>query len=193
MADLVSASELVAYLEGGIDSTLADTLVAAAESQFEHECGRVKSPFQAAASGRVETHTGTGLSDLWLDYPVATLTSVKIGVDPADPDETLDVSDADVVRVDPRFPNRLIRTDGEAFGQAGVPLMVQVTYDTADDLPLDAKQAVLLYAAALAANKGNEGIKSESLGGYSVAYGLVDGSKIPVWQSAVDAHRLAVL
>lgn len=193
MADLVSVSELVAYLDGGIPPAVAETLLDAAEAQFEHECGRVQRPFQAAQAARVEVHDGIGLPDLWLDYPVATLTSVKIGTDPNAPDETLDVSDVDVIKVDARSPNRLVRTDGGTFGALGDRLVVQVTYNAAENLPTDARAAVLLMAVALYASKGNEGLKSERLGGYGVEYGLIDGAQLPAWRAAVEAHREVLL
>lgn len=189
----MTATELVQYLGGAITPDLAETLTLAAEEQFEHECGRLHRPFQAAQPGRVETHDGTGLTELWLDYPVAVLTAVKIGQNPAAPDESLAVADPDVIRIDPQVPNRILRTDGGTFGDRADQASIQITYDAAEDLPPLARAAVMLYAAALSRNSGSEGIKSERLGGYSVDYGTLDGTQIPGWRAAVEAHRTVLL
>lgn len=185
---LVSQEEFVAFLGEAADTPDADAmgaLVAQVEALFVSECQRRDRPFQEAELGRVEEHDGTGGRTLWLDYNVTALTSLTLGYDPDDPDETLDVDDPAAVqwRVG---SNRIRRLDG-CFGEAGQPGYVHVTYDAAAYLPDDAKAAILRRAAAVWRNRGSEDASSERIGGAMVE--LVNGAPDAVWEAAVAAHR----
>lgn len=189
MADLVSVSALIDYLgEANPDQEVLVSLLDGAEALFEVECGRAHRPFGLGIASRTEVQDGTGTPELFLDYPATSLVSIKLGFDPTDPDDTLDVTDPDVVKIDPRIRQRLVRTDGESFGELGAPLSVQVVYATADDVPNDASIAVLRVAAALYNNRGAEASTAERLGSYSIDLEAIAKAD-PVWQAAVAAHR----
>lgn len=195
MADLVTVDALIEYLgpDAEADEDLLDRLLDQVEAAFEAACGRQDTPFQAAATARVEDHDGTGMTVLWLDYPVGDLTALTIGSDPDDPDDTLDVADPLVLRwqVGSR---RVVRLDGGLFGARGQPLAVRATYDTAADLPEDAAMAVTLKVAERYHQRGAEDLLSERLGTYQyqVAGGGIGGSAPAdeVWDRAVAAHRV---
>jgi hypothetical protein len=206
MADLVSVTQAADFIGGldAVDETLK-LLVDAAEAMFEAECGRQDVPFQLAQAGRVERLDGTVRDQLFLDYPVKVLTSVKLGYDLANPDETLVVNDQTVLVWSVGSP-RLVRNDHRSFAPlvdpAGssiigslrdprrlrFPGYVTVTYDTADDLPADAGLAVLRGVAAIHRQRGAEDVSMEAIGGYRAdLLPALEGD--PVWQRAVAAHR----
>lgn len=193
MADLAALNEaMLAVDDSTADSAVVQAYLDQAEALFESACGRSHRPFADVLTGRVESHPGTGRSDLYLDYPVGTLTSVVLGLDTTDPDETLVVSGTGKnVYVDTRQPVRLYRTDGGTFGEPDTPLTVHVTYTSVADLPEDATAAVL-RATRLLYESTAIGVASERLGGYSVESvgGSVDAlEQDPVWSLAVSAHR----
>lgn len=203
MADLATPDDL-ALLLGLTDAQaeLADDLLTAlvdgAEGLFEADTGRAAIPFRAAQSGRVEIRDGSRSRKLWLDYPVATVTAIAIGVDVGDPAETLAPADARKVvwRVGARL---LTRTDGGSWGGGCWPAYVKVTYDAQADLPEDAKAAVLRLAAAMWGQRATltAGIASETLDNYSVTYttqsAFADVARQdPAWAIAVARHRRLV-
>ena len=125
---------------------------------------------------------------------MATLTSVVIGVDTSDPDETLVVSGTEQnVYLDPRHRARLVRTDGGTFGTIGTPVSVHVTYDTQDDLPDQAAAAVYRGAVLLYESRATVGAVSERLGGYSIerASSITKDTleQDAVWSQAVASLR----
>lgn len=193
MADLVALTEAIEAVDDPTASaSVVQMLLDQAEALFEAACGRQHRPFSDVLTARAEVHDGSGRAELFLDYPVGTLTSVILGIDTTNPDETLVVSGSSRnVYVDPRVPVRLIRTDGD-FGTEGDPLTVHVTYTTAADLPESARAAVL-RATRLLYEAASVGVASERLGGYAVE--AFDGSiadaleQDPIWALAVAAHR----
>lgn len=194
MSALVPTATLLSYIALGEDEAGADQVVELAgqvEALLLAQCRRTGRPFQAAASGRVERKDGTGGTSCWLDYPVAALTSVLLGYNPADPIETLAVADPAVL-VWQVGRKRLTRVDGGSFGAFGAPLYVQVTYDAAADLPTDAALAVLRVTAAIWRQRGAEDVSAERVGGYSAELEKVAEGD-PVWQMAVQQYRVTVL
>lgn len=190
MADLATLVEFKEFLgvSGSGEDSLLTTILDAAEATFERECGRGSTPFVAAQTGRIEYRDGTGTCQLFLDYSISVLTSITLGFDHAAPVETLTVANL-VYGADSR---RITRTDGW-FGRFGAARYVKVTYDAAADLPADAKLAVLVGAASVYQHRGSEGIKSETMGPYSVTYfdpGTVAAFP-PIWAAAVAAHTRA--
>jgi hypothetical protein len=191
-ADLVTLAEFDAWLGGAVtaEDSMRTALLEQVEALLERACGRESVPFVAAQTARVEVRDGTGSRELWLDYPIADVTTIAFSDDAA---TTLDPDDADVVRwkVGSR---RLTRVDGGVFGCFSSPLLVTVTYNAAADLPADAKVAVLRMATQLYNHKGSEGYSSETMGPYSwtLAKGDAMESDI-VWQSVVATHMRAVV
>jgi hypothetical protein len=191
VADLATLAEFEEFLGGTVatEATLRQSVLDMAEAMFERACGRAHIPFVAAQTARVEYRDGSGSNELYLDYPVSALTTITLGFDHAAPTETLVVADL-LYAVGER---RIVRTDG-GFGCFGAPRYVKATYNAQADLPADAKLAVLTGAASLYQRKGAEGVKSETMGPYSITYrddaGVVTLS--PVWEAAVMAHARVI-
>lgn len=186
MPDLVSLADAKVYL--GISVTTYDTLLTQLldelEAQFEMDCGRKALPYAAAAT-RTEVFDGTGCSELYLRYPIATLTSIKIGLDVTDPDETLDVADVEVV-VFGVGERRLVRTDCGIFGELGLPRCVTVVYGAGDDLPSGARLAIKRAIALVYQQRGSEDSVRETLADYSRDLQTVRGEAF--WQLAVSTE-----
>lgn len=194
MSALVSAPAVLNFLALGEEEAGADqvvTLAGQVEALLLAQCRRADRPFQLAQAARVEFRDSTGGRKLWLDYPVATLTSVLLGPDHAAPSETLDVADQTEL-VWAVGSKKLERVDGGVFGCADRPRFVKVTYDAQADLPSDATLAVIRVTAALWRQRGAEDVKSERVGGYSADLEKVAEGD-PVWQMVVQQYRAAVM
>lgn len=191
MADLATVDDLTLLLglAEGTDEDLLQLLLDGAEALFESDAARAAAPFQSAQTGRVEILEGRRSRQLWLDYPVQTVTAIALGVDVNSPTETLTPGDATKV-VWRAGSRRLTRTDGGHW-QTGDPSYVKVTYDAQADLPEDAKLAILKLAAAMYQRGGTEGVRSETLDTYSVTFAHV-AQEDPAWQLAVNYHRRLV-
>ena len=193
MPDLVSYAELEAYLQLPDDSneTAITALLERVEGSLEAACDRVDLPFQAAELNRAEWHDGTGTIRLFTFYPITALDSITLGRDSSSPDETLDTTDLDVVSFD-AAGTRITRVDGGRFGAFRSPRYVLVTYDAAEFLPDDAKQAVMMVAAGAVRQFGSEGFKSfkllDSAGSLQKLM-----SESDEWKSAVARNRRHVL
>lgn len=221
MADLATAEALALLL--GLTETAAaaqedllELLLEGAEGLFEAETDRSDTPFRTAQTARVEIQEAVTGPKLWLDYPIAAVTAIALGVDVANPSETLDATVATQVvwRVGQRI---LTRTDGGLWSASGGgavlswarggplvpddveprPSFVQVTYNAQAELPADATFAVLRLATQLYRQQGTEGIASEQLDKYAVTYTsaatFADAArKDPAWAVAVAKHRRLV-
>lgn len=179
-ADLVDLPITKAFLgvTGNANDAVLDLLSESLEGLLERETGRVFGPGLAL----VETQNGGGRTYLYVDRPVATLTSVKIGQDPAAPDESVPVGVAGVL-VDPKGPRKLVRVDGGRFppGTANV----QVTYTSADLLPADCKLALLEAIALVWRRRGSEDAAVETTGTFS--HELVQElTKLPTWARIIS-------
>lgn len=194
MADLVTAAELATHL--GIDDPgggVFDALLDAVEAEFERAVCRSDSPYRAAGSV-TEVRDGTGCAELYLRYPINDLTSIKLGADSSDPDETLDVDDLDVVRWASGL-RRVVRMDG-VFGCKGLPRVVHLAYTCLDDLPEDAARAVMVVAGLRYQRAGLETVTSERLGNWSAEFAQSNSvaTGMPFeWTSAVANHMAAVV
>lgn len=193
MPDLVTVADLKTFLDvsGSGDDTLLEDLLDHTEALFEAEAGRIETPFTAAAESRTEVHDGTGLRTLSLDYPIAVMTTVKIGYDADNPFETLDPSDICVLTFGVGS-RRLNRTDGGIFGLAGKPRYVHVTYNHGDDLPGNAKMAIMRVVAQVYRQRGSEDAKYENVGGYihNLSHLIAED---PFWLRAVAANQRLVM
>jgi hypothetical protein len=192
VAYLVTLPELKDYL-GDAPASSADSLltelISNVQSVFEAETGHSPGSFIAAGTGRTEYKDGTGSANLYVDYPVSALTSVKLGYDPASPDETLDVT-SKLVIVFSSDSRRLSRTDGGRFGKPGQARYVQVVYDNGSDLPDSAKLAIKSVCATAYRRRGSEEVKSETVGNfYSVTMIEQISAADPFWQTAVQNNR----
>lgn len=188
MADLVTLPQFKTFLleTGSANDALLEIILDSVEDLFESACGRTETPFQAADT-RVEVRDGTGSTILYLDYPIDDVASIKIGADPADPDETLDPTDLTVVSWR-QGRRRIVRLDGRSWGAAGVPNCVHITYDTGDELPATVALALMRVGAAVYRQIGSEDVKSDRTGSYSKDLEKVAEGD-PIWQLAVKAQR----
>jgi len=185
---LITSAAVVAYLgESAGNAAAVEALALRVEAMLNAACGRTDRPFRAAQAGRVELHDGTGVRHLYLDYPVADLTSVTLGTDHDTPDATLEVDDPTLVQwaVGSR---RVRRLDG-VFGAAGSPGYVRVTYDAQADVPANAAQALLRMTARLWWQRGSEDATSERIGGAATDLATEPDE---VWESVVAPFRSVV-
>jgi hypothetical protein len=191
MSDLVPRADLKIFL--GIDDDddsqddRLDALIGEVEASFLRDCGRTERPFQDAEVGRVEVHDGNGRNVLWLQYPVTALTSIVLGRDVSDPDETLDVDDVDVVLFSAGSA-RLVRVDGGVFGPEWQANYVHVTYDAAADLPDDARREISAAIARVMNQRGSEGQSAERVGPYATDFAPVMAGN-PDWARVTNAFR----
>jgi hypothetical protein len=189
VADLVTLPDFKEFLgdaPAGQDDLL-NALLDGTEELFEAECGRADRPFQAAESGRIEIRDGTGTALLFVDYPIDTITSILIGADPSDPDETLDPTDLEVVAWRAGRA-RIARVDGCTWSDRGTPNVIQITYDTLEELPLRAALAIKRGAAAVFRRLGSEELRAERTSTFSRDF-LTSASDDPIWQQAVRRLR----
>jgi len=193
MPDLVAVDELKDFLDvtGGTDDQLLTNLLEHVEDVFEGEVGRTDTSFAVAATARTEVHDGTGCADLFLNYPISDVTTVTIGYDTSDPVEILDPTDIDKLTFG-TGSRRLTRTDGGIFGLAGKKRYVHVTYDHQDDLPGNAKLAIMRVVAQVYRQRGSEDAKYENVGGYihNLSHLIAED---PIWQRAVAANQRTVM
>lgn len=189
---LVEQTEVVEYLGIAEEkySNALEQLRLSTIGLFERLCDRAHAPFSDAIAARTEVHDGTGSDSLWLDYPIATLTSVKIGRNVAAPDESLAVADVDVL-VYGAGARGITRVDGGTFGELDAPRVVHVTYATADDLPADAQLAVLRVLAQTFRQRGSEDASSENVSGYARTMANL-AAQDTLWLAAVQAHKRGV-
>lgn len=188
MSVLVGASEVARHLGlEDVDQVLRD-LIDRVEAFFVADCGREEEPFQEAQAARVERQNGTGMARLWLDYPVSVLTTVKLGYNSTVPDETLSVSDRTKLVWD-AGQRWIERVDGGVFGHQGQPSYIEVKYDAAADVPIDAGLAIVRGVAAIYEQRGAEDVTNETIGGYRADLASVLAGDA-VWQRAVARHRV---
>lgn len=177
MADLVTLAEVKAYLEIPAQEATHDALLSALANRIEALLERVKHrTFAPAAANQLITVDGTGEAWVYLDRPITTLTTVKIGIDPANPSETLTPGPTTVIAQG----RRLYRQDGGTFPM-GVA-NVQVTGSTASSLDEDAKQAVLEAVAMVYRSRGSEDAVSEGVGSFSHTL-RKDFRELPSWKA----------
>jgi len=185
-AELVTLEEVKEWLDLPREETRHDRLLEQLTARVEELLEQAKRRSFAAAGTASATVTvdGTGQSWLWLERPIGTLTSVKIGVDVAAPDAVLTPGPRVVV-----FQGRrLARQDGGIFPR-GVA-NVHVDYVAASSLTDAAKQAVLDAVALAYRQRGSEDATSENAG--SFAHGLRDSfEQLPSWQALPGRPVLA--
>jgi hypothetical protein len=147
---LLSLEELQQFLGPDVDpdGELLERLLAEVEGRFLSDCNRAERPFQAAQTARTEIRDGTGSNLLFLDYPVAALSTV-ITLGYASPwDESLTPSDASVIQY-AVGSRRIARVDGGMFGALDRPGYVRVTYDAQADQPAPVKALLMRVIAAI--------------------------------------------
>lgn len=212
MAPLVSLADVWTHLEveEGTDGPRLQKLIAGYTAEINRACDRSEAPFCDAIDSRTEVREGVTGYRLFLDYPIDTITSIKIGRSFASPDVELNPADPEQVTFDVGR-NELVRTDGNYWDQSldtllswsrggplngdptrrGPPPRVQIIYKTKDFRPAEVQQAVILAVAAAYNQQGSDGVKSESLGNYSYTMAsLSDGSPLgTAWQGAIALHR----
>jgi hypothetical protein len=195
VADLVTLSELKSFLGDAPtdDNALLEQLLEDVEALFEGATLRSPGSYTAGAQARTEVLDGTGSSRLYLAYPIAALTSIKLGYDPASPDETLAVANKAVVVYG--VGSRIItRTDGGRFGTVRQSRFVQVVYDHQGDLPANATLAIKSVCATAYRRRGSEEAQSETVGGFYSRTMLADlAANDPFWPMAVGANTPVVL
>lgn len=193
--DLLSLDEAQAYLGSGagVDNDLIQALLDAAFDQLLSDTHRQGRPFQNAQAGRTEVHRGTAGPIVLLDYPIGSLTTVTLGLDPLEPEETLAVDNV-AVMVWESGRRELVRTDGRGWGCYAWPRYVHVTYDAQAFLPAIGKAALMRAVAQLYRNRGSEGSKREKEGSAEreiiqpfTGSSIAADSKDAVWMRAVTS------
>lgn len=193
MSTLLAVEDVIDVL-GGLEAwnedetPVLDRLISLVEALFLAQVNRRQRPYQAAQAARAEVHDGTGRTTLLLDYPLGTLTSVKIGANPSSPDETLAIGDLAVLRY-AAGGIELRRVDGGCFGTDGDPRVVHVVYDAAADLPNDVVLAVQNVVVTIWRRRGSEDVTSDRVGGFQGEYAAI-ASADPLWTLAVAANRV---
>lgn len=196
MSTLLAVEDVIDVL-GGLDAwdeddtPVLDRLITLVEALFLSQVNRRHRPYQAAQTARAEVHNGTGDATLFLDYPIAALSSVKIGANPSSPDETLAVGDLAVLRYAVGGVE-LRRVDGGCFGTDGDPRVVHVLYNAAADLPDDVVLAVQNVVVTIWRRRGSEDVTSDRVGGFQGEY-LAIAAADPLWTLAVAANRVPAL
>lgn len=192
MPDLVTLSDLKDHLgdASSMDFSLqgeADTYLTAVldrvEDMLERATGQV---FHAGGTETDEPTNGKGFDWIEVERPISSLTSVKIGFDPDDPDVTLSDTPDEVQAISFTPGGRktkVKRRDGGVF-PTGVH-NVYVTYDYAAYTPEVAQAAVLEGAAYLLRRRGSEHAASRSVGEFGSTEYAALFDNLPTWQKAV--------
>jgi hypothetical protein len=198
MSDLVTIVELKLYLgdaPASADDELLQALLDDVEAMYERDTLHAPGFYTAADTDVTEVLDGTGTTRVYLPYPIAAVTSIKLGYDSAAPDETLNTSNKRVV-VFGVGSRSITRTDGGRFGCVRQPRYVEVVYDHLGDLPEDAKLPIMEVVSSVYRNRGSEGMKSETVGSfYSYTRDDVQAAAATNvnWQRAVELARPAVI
>lgn len=194
MPDLVSLADLKTFLaptNGSDDDDLLTALLDHAEGLFESEAGRKDAPFVTGGSARSEVKDGTGSAEVYLDYPISDVTSISIGFDSSDFEDTLDPDDPDIV-VWGAGSRKIERVDGGVFGRLGKPRYLTIVYDFQADLPEEAQLAIKRVVGQIYRQRGSEDADREQIGSYiRKLSNLVDTD--PLWRRAVEGNRRRVL
>lgn len=184
-----SAAKVFMNVTATGDDTLIQGIVDSVEDFLLSQAGRKGRPFATAATGRSEVQAGTGTGLLVLDYPVTSasgITSLKIGHDVSNPDETLTATDIDTLTV--ATDSRSVwRTDGGVFGVRGEPRRVHITYNHNGDATNDtAVLAIKRLVSQFYNQRGSEDARTENLpDGYSRTLEHLANAD-PIWQAAVQ-------
>ena len=193
MPDLVSLAELQTFLEltSGTDDTLLTDLLDHVEGLFESETGRKDAPFIAAANARSEVRDGTGSAEVYLDYPISTVTSISLGFDSSNFDDTLAPADPDIV-VWGAGSRKIERVDGGIFGRLNKPRYLTIVYDFQADLPEEAQLAIKRVVSQVYRQRGSEDATREQIGSYirTISKLVKDD---PLWRRAVAGNSRRVL
>lgn len=191
-AVLVGLTELKTYIPGtpsGDDTVLQD-LLDHVENKFLRDCGRLSRPFATTQASITEWQDGTGTATLYLNYVPSAITSIKLGRDSSDPDETLDSSDVDVLVWTASASRKLVRTDGGVWRETDEAKCIQVVYAGVADLPEAPQLAIKRLVAALYRQRGAEDVSSESVGAF-YSRQLAKPVEDSVWLQAVHEQRWA--
>lgn len=142
--------------------------------------------FAAGATISNEAHDGTGGEVFYTDYPISTLTSVKVGIDVASPDETLTT-----------IPDEISFSGSRVIRRGGVwPLGLKnlfVSYTSADYKPAVAKQAFFEGIAFLYRRRGKEHVASQTVGELGSLEAAARFDLLPAWKRAVSQLRVPVV
>jgi hypothetical protein len=194
MSNLADAEDLATLLGlalplSSTDEALLEQLLDRATTIFETAVNRADSPFGSGRTGLIEIYEGQGSRRLVLNYPIKAVTSVVIGRDLSAPEVTLDVTDPLVVMFRGR---ELLRNDGLGWKlPSHHPSFVKIVYNSLDDVPTDATEAVLSLAGMMYQRVGIEGLKSETLDNYSASFLTQTDfdTEVPGWTLAVEHHK----
>lgn len=207
---LITQPEVEAFLRetAGAEAGVVERLIDGVAALFEAEANRAGIPFAEVETDRVEVHSGTGRPILYLQYPIASISTITLGRDVANPLASIDPDDVDelVFGVGERKIERTggfepldVRFSRADFGPRGSPRFVHVTYTTTDDTPksTDARLRQLADAAGLAVTRGvaaifrqrgSEGLKSKRLQDSSAQF-LKLFEEVPEWALGVGLNR----
>ena len=172
----------------GTDMELILGLLSSTQALFEKGCGREGAPFGPAIAARTEIRQGDpGASRFYLDYPIASVTSIAVGVNIAVPDETITPTDTTKViwQVGDRY---ITRVDGSVW-RRGSDRWVKVVYATQADQPEDVGLEIMKMVAKIYQHRGKEGFTSVTRGSRSWTKSAESAaSQDRDWQTAIDSY-----
>lgn len=187
MTDLAVPADVQSLLGiGAVDTTLIQAKLDGLDELLSELTGQLYLKATSQSPVVKEACNGAGRAWTWVARPIASLTAVYIGQDPNAPDETLTVSPATTVVVDPRKKRRVVRVDGAIF-PAGIA-NVYISYSPADNIPASASMAIVEACAFLYRRRGSEDAESESAGGFAHKL-LTDLNKCPAWALYVGRNK----
>ena len=191
MAELLSVDQVQDFLgnKDPADVALLELLIDQVIAAFQAAIGRSERPYTAdPQTVRVELRDGTGNRDLWLDYPIQTLTDpVLIGRDPS---SQVSLAPADPLVLSWKVGGRrLSRVDGCRFGCLGDPNLITVTYGAdADPLPADVQLVILRVIAANYRETGRPEALHDREQDETQPLPFV-ADRDPLWLAAIEQYR----
>lgn len=195
---MVPLADLKAWL--GIDAgdTTYDAILTNLEPRAVAVLQREANRYFGAVAETTEYLTGRGTADLWLaEVPAAIPATVIRRSGPGAKETTITATDDDgyVLRASDREA-RLVRKSGHTWADGQE---FEATYNrgyVAGSEPGDVQQAVIDIVTRTFKRRGSEGLKSESVGGYSYTVADDDGSELvisPFTQSVIRNWRRPVV
>lgn len=183
MGEFTDTSNFDTFLQGLLDNV---------ESMLEGECGV---EFAAGATITDEPHDGTGTDVVYSDHPIDTLTSVKIGIDPDNPDSEYTAQPTDIDFTG----SRVLLRGGVGAGETYYDVFprgrknVYISYTSLAYAPSIAQQAVFEAVAFLYRRRGHEHVTATSVGELGSLQPAARFDFLPAWTRCVAQLRVPMI
>lgn len=190
---MIDVPTLQEWLGAEGDDALLNDLEARAVALLQRECNR----YFGAVAETTEYVIGRGTSDLWLaEVPVAIPTTVTERSAAGDEGDTITAADDDgyVLRTGDRDARLVRKSNGEWGNGHEYEVAYQRGYAAGTE-PGDVQQAVIDIVTRTYKRRGSEGLRSETVGGYSYTLADDDGELVisPFTQSVIRTWRRPVV